>query len=141
MAADELTALRQRLRALGLYALARADDELLAQPWVRELLNIEEPERRRRSLERRLANARIGAFKPIADFDWQWPKAIDRALIEELFALEFLDDATNVVVVIKEADARIVSASNSAVDSWRILPRHWPKGPVFRQALMQANAR
>lgn len=94
---DDPAALRARLRALGLYALADTDPAYLAQPWVGELLNIEEPERRRRSLERRLSNARIGPFKPIADFDWQWPNAIDRPLIEELFALDFLDDATNVV--------------------------------------------
>ena len=94
---DDLAALRGRLRALGLYALASADPQPLAQPWIRELLDIEEPERRRRSLERRLSNARIGPFKPLADFDWQWPQVIDRALIEELFSLDFLDDATNVV--------------------------------------------
>ena len=94
---ENAAALRARLRALGLYALADTDPAHLAQPWIQELLDVEEPERRRRSLERRLSNARIGPFKPITDFDWQWPKAIDRALIEELFALEFLDDATNVV--------------------------------------------
>ena len=41
----------------------------------------------------------IGAFKPIADFDWTWPKRIDRLLIEELFSLAFVDDATNIVLV------------------------------------------
>ena len=55
--------------------------------------------RKRRSLERRLTNARIGAFKPIADFDWTWPKRIDRPLIEELFSLAFVNDATNIVLV------------------------------------------
>ena len=44
-------------------------------------------------------NARIGAFKPVADFDWAWPKRIDRPLIEELFSLAFVDDATNIVFV------------------------------------------
>ena len=46
-----------------------------------------------------VTNARIGAFKPIADFDWAWPKRTDRPLIEELFSLAFVDDATNVVLV------------------------------------------
>ena len=43
--------------------------------------------------------ARIGPFKPVADFDFNWPKRIDRPLIEELFSLAFVDDATNVVLV------------------------------------------
>jgi DNA replication protein DnaC len=114
MTTDDLDELRQRLRALGLYALARADDDILAQPWVRELLNIEEPERRRRSLERRLANARIGPFKPIADFDWRWPESIDRALIEELFTLSFADDATNVVFLGPNGVGKSMLAKNLA---------------------------
>ena len=51
------------------------------------------------SLRGPLTNARISAFKPIADFDWAWPKRIDRPLIEELFSLAFVHDATNVVLV------------------------------------------
>ena len=35
-----------------------------------EMARLEEIERSRRSLERRLGNARIGRFKPLVDFDW-----------------------------------------------------------------------
>ena len=72
---------------------------MLAEPWVERVIDIEDRERKRRSLERRLTNARISAFKPIADFDWAWPKRTDRPLIEELFSLAFVHDATNVVLV------------------------------------------
>ena len=41
-----------------------------------------EIDKSRRSLESRLQRARIGRFKPIADFDWNWPKKIERDLIE-----------------------------------------------------------
>ena len=90
---------RARLRALGLYGLAVQDDDLLAEPWLDTVIDIEDRERRRRSLKRRLDNARIGTFKPLADFDWQWPQRIERTLVEELFTLAFLDDATNVVLL------------------------------------------
>ncbi len=96
---NESDSVRQRLRAVGLYGLAAQDAALLAEPWVERVIDIEDRERKRRSLERRLANARIGAFKPFADFDFNWPKRIDRPLIEELFSLAFVDDATNVVLV------------------------------------------
>ena len=75
-----------------------ARDAPVTEPWVERVIDIEDRERKRRSLERRLTNARIGAFKPIADFDWTWPKRIDRLLIEELFSLAFVD-ATNIVLV------------------------------------------
>ena len=76
--ATESDSVRQRLRDVALYGLAAQDDALLAEPWVERVIDIEDRERKRRSLERRLTNARIGAFKPIADFDWAWPKRIDQ---------------------------------------------------------------
>ena len=97
--AAEADSVRQRLRDVGLYGLAVQDHAVLTEPWVERVIDIEDRERKRRSLERRLTNARIGAFKPIADFDWTWPKRIDRPLIEELFSLDFVDDATNIVLV------------------------------------------
>jgi hypothetical protein len=36
----------------------------------------------KRSLHRRLERSRIGRFKPIADFDWNWPKKIERDVLE-----------------------------------------------------------
>lgn len=93
---DELKA---RFRALGLYGMLARWDEIATKSWINELLNIEEAERQRRSLARRLRHARIGAFKPIVDFDWSWPRKIDRQGIEELFGLGFLDDGLNAVFV------------------------------------------
>src|SRR5262249_26261509 len=68
--------LRVRFNKLGLYGMAARLDELVTKPWLDELLAIEEAERQRRSLARRLRHARIGAFKPIIDFDWNWPRKI-----------------------------------------------------------------
>jgi len=95
----EPAARRARLRALGLYGLAAQDDAFLAAPWLDTVIAIEQRERQRRSLKRRLDNARLGAFKPVADFDWHWPRRIERPLLDELFTLAFLDDATNVVLL------------------------------------------
>jgi DNA replication protein DnaC len=91
--------LRARLRQLGLYGLLARSADIASKPWIDELLQIEEEERQRRSLARRLHHAHIGAFKPIADFDWTWPRKIDRQGIEELFGLGFLDDGVNAILV------------------------------------------
>jgi hypothetical protein len=40
----------------------------------------------------------IGRFGPLCDFDWSWPKLYDHAVIRALMTLEFLTDATNVVL-------------------------------------------
>jgi len=108
----DFDALRKRLRTLALYGLAVQDEALLAEPWIERVIDIEDRERRRRSLKRRLANARISAFKPIADFDWQWPKSIDRQLVEELFNLAFIDEAVNVVLLGPNGIGKTMIAKN-----------------------------
>ncbi len=109
---SDTDAIQQRLRALGLHGLADEDNELLRQPWVVTLIEIEERERHRRSLKRRLANARLGAFKPVADFDWQWPRQIERRTIEELFTLNFVNDAANVVLLGPNGVGKTLIAKN-----------------------------
>ena len=94
-----LEELKQRLRHLGLYGLFAHAEDLINEPWIARLLEIEESERLRRSLKRRLDYARLGAFKPMADFDYNWPKELDRSLLDELFTLGFLEQAANIVIV------------------------------------------
>ena len=39
-----------------------------------------------------------GRFKPIADFEWNWPKKIDRPLIERALTLDFLTRGRNLIL-------------------------------------------
>jgi DNA replication protein DnaC len=94
----EPNAMRARAGALSLHGVLAHWGEVSDQTWLAELLNWEEQERARRSLERRLASAHIGKFKPICDFDWKWPKKCDREAVEALLGLDFLQENANVVV-------------------------------------------
>ena len=94
-----LDSLKQRLRRLNLYGLLAHAEQILAEPWLERVLQIEESERQQRSLKRRLGNARLGSFKPLADFDYGWPEEFDRTLLDELFTFSFLDQAANIVIV------------------------------------------
>jgi DNA replication protein DnaC len=98
-ASDPSTDLRARLHRLGLFGLLACCNDIGDKPWLSELLGIEEAERQRRSLDRRLRAARIGAFKAVTDFDWAWPKKIDRQCIEELFGLGFIEEALNIILL------------------------------------------
>src|SRR6202008_4163173 len=88
--------------------------EATAAKWVSVLLDWEEQERARRSLERRLRSAHIGRFKPICDFDWSWPKRCDRSAFEALMTLDFLNDATNVILVGPNGVGKSTLAQNIA---------------------------
>jgi DNA replication protein DnaC len=93
------TELKARLKALGLFGLIACWDQIADKPWLRDVLALEERERQKRGLERRLRNARVGLFKPMADYDWTWPKKVDREAIDELFGLAFLKTGHNGVLV------------------------------------------
>lgn len=91
--------LKSRLKALGLFGLTACWDEIADKPWLGEVLAIEERESQKRSLERRLRNARVSTFKPMPDFDWGWPKKIDRQAVDDLFTFSFLKRGHNAVLV------------------------------------------
>jgi DNA replication protein DnaC len=106
-----------RAKVLGLYGLLARWDEVREEPWLQELFSIEEEERKRRSLERRIRNARIGSFKPMTDFEWDWPTRIDREAIDELFALEFLEEGGNVILLGANGLGKTMIAQNLAYDA------------------------
>lgn len=95
---NDLTALRTRAQALRLHGLLAHWPEVADTPWLPSLIQWEEEERARKSLERRLKEAHIGRFKALCDFDWAWPKRCDPQAVEALMTLDFLKDATNVVL-------------------------------------------
>jgi len=126
---------RQRAQKLGLYGLLSDWTAVADQPWIEELLQREEAGRQQRSLERRIHASKIGRFKSVTDFDFAWPKKIDREQIDDLFSLSWIDAAANVVLlgpngvgksmiaknllyqaVIRGATARFVTASEMLND-------------------------
>ncbi|HEX6704721.1 MAG TPA: AAA family ATPase, partial [Albitalea sp.] len=76
------TELRAQASAMRLHGLLAHWSEVMAEPeaaWrVAQWLGWEVALRSQRSLERRVRAAHLGQFKPIADFDWDWPEQIDR---------------------------------------------------------------
>ncbi len=100
--------LTQQLLRIGLRATSQGLDDLLAraikQKWsprqlLEEIARSEVSEKAARNLKRRLGAARLGRFKPLADFDWNWPKKIDRELIERWLRLEFIEQKRNLILV------------------------------------------
>ena len=94
----------ERIRKLGLYGLMTHWEEFREASWLPRLLEI----------ERRIHNAHIDRFKPMADFDWTWPKKIHRPTIEEFFNFQFIDEAANVVLLGPNGTGKTMIAKNLA---------------------------
>jgi DNA replication protein DnaC len=114
-------ALADQLAALGLRATAAQLDDVIARAtthrWsptqlLEHVVQSELDERARRGLERRLSRARLGRFKPIVDFDWAWPKKIDRDAVESALRLDFIAQARNVVLVAPQGLGKTMIAQN-----------------------------
>lgn len=115
--------LREQLCQLGLRCTAETLADLTAlstksrwgaQQILEHVTRIELAERARRSLERRMSRSRLGRFKPMADFDWAWPKRIDRDAVEAALRLDFYSDARNVVFVAPQGLGKTMIAQNIA---------------------------
>jgi len=115
--------LAERLAGISLKSMAQILDEFIARAnknkWsprtvLDELCNIESSERSRVSLERRLRLAGIGRFKPIADFDWEWPRKIDRDIFAQALSLDFLQEARNIILIGGNGLGKTMIAKNIA---------------------------
>ncbi len=111
--------LRLRARKLGLFGLVAHWSELSEHDLIARIVEIEEQERKRRSLERRLKRAKIGLVKPMVDFEWGWPSKIDRPQIEDTLSLDFIADSANVILVGPNGVGKTTIAANIAHEALR----------------------
>jgi len=104
---DMTTTLSANLKRLGLTYTAETLNDLIARAtqkrWspsvlLETLAQAELDDRARRRLERRLRGARLGRFKPMTDWEWNWPKQIHRPTVERVFTLDFITKGENVIL-------------------------------------------
>ena len=112
-----------RLRAIGMLYVSENLDDIIALATKKRMsptelfehaVALEETDRAQRSLDRRNQRARIGRFKPVSDYDWNWPTKIDREAVEAAAALDFLEDHRNVVLVAPQGLGKTMIAQNIA---------------------------
>ena len=67
--------------------------------FMARLIEGEAQRRQDRSVARRVRLARFPVCKTLEQFQWTWPKKVNRPQVQNLFRLKFLDDNANVVFI------------------------------------------
>jgi DNA replication protein DnaC len=67
--------------------------------YLARLIEGEAHRREDRSIQRRISLARFPVQKTLDQFDWGWPKKINRPQIQNLFHLRFIEDKSNVIFI------------------------------------------
>jgi DNA replication protein DnaC len=80
-------------------AAQAAQKEYSHVTYLSRLLEGEAQMRQERSIERRIKMARFPLIKTIEEFNWDWPKKINRMQVQDLFRLSFIDQKANVIIV------------------------------------------
>lgn len=115
------TTLRDQLRQLGLVHTASELDDFVARAtqkrWspvvqLERLVDAELAARLQLRVERRLKDARLGRYKAMADFEWQWPTHIHRPTVERVLTLDFLAQRENVIIVASHGLGKTMLAKN-----------------------------
>ena len=65
--------------------------------YLRRLIEGQYTERRQRIIERRVKAARFPVLKTLEQYQWDWPRKINRLQVQNLFRLEFIPRRDNVV--------------------------------------------
>ena len=92
----KLSYVLEHLEALTQQAAAEQWSHL---DYLTRLIEGEAHRREDRSVQRRVGLARFPVLKTIDQFDWSWPKKINRPQIQNLFRLQFIADKANVMFI------------------------------------------
>jgi DNA replication protein DnaC len=67
--------------------------------YLSELIKEESNLKKDRTIQRRIRMAKFPVVKTLDQFNWSWPKKINKPQIQNLFRLKFIESQTNVVFI------------------------------------------
>jgi DNA replication protein DnaC len=90
----KLPFIREHYQSLATKA---AEKQLPHIDYLEKLADGEAAFRRDRSIQRRIQQARFPVIKTLDQFNWSWPKKVNRLQVKNLFRLQFVADKANVI--------------------------------------------
>lgn len=114
--------LSQQLAALRLDYLANnldsfltgTKDAAIATETLKRMAELEMIDKASKTTERRLKAAKIGLFRPIEEFDWDWTKGLRKSEMDVLLGLDFLNKKRNIIFAGAQGLGKTMMAQNLA---------------------------
>ena len=117
------TTIQESLKKIKLHWLAANLDDFTARStkarlspiqMIEQLAQSEIQDAKQVNLARRMVEARLGNFRTFDQFDWTWPKDLDRDTVEHLLTLSFIDENRNAIFVGPAGIGKTMLAKNIA---------------------------
>ena len=90
----KLPFIREHCQGLAVQA---TEKQLAHIDYLEKLADGEAALRRDHSIQRRIRQARFPVIKTLDQFNWSWPKKLNRLQVKNLFRLQFIPDKANVI--------------------------------------------
>lgn len=97
---------------LGLWGIVNNWATYKSKAWIHTYLQQEYDARQQRGLQRRAKQSNLGPFKPMSEFDWGWPKKINKRVVQDLFSLKFIENKENVILLGNSGTGKTMIAKN-----------------------------
>ena len=79
---------------------SQADDQKWSYvQYLTKLIDGEADQRRDRATQRRVRQAHFPVIKTMEQFQWTWPKKINRQQVHNLFRMKFIEEKANVIIL------------------------------------------
>lgn len=117
------TEIQETLKKIKLTWLSANIDDFIARAtktrlsplqMIEQLAKSEIQNMKQVNLARRTADAKLGNFRSFDQFDWTWPKELDRDTVEQLLTLSFIDENRNAIFVGPAGVGKTMLAKNIA---------------------------
>jgi DNA replication protein DnaC len=92
----KLPYIRENYEAVAALAAQKQWDHI---QYLTELAKQESKLRRDKTIQRRIRMAKFPVIKTIDQFNWSWPSKINRAQIQNLFRLKFIEQKGNIIFI------------------------------------------
>ena len=96
------------------FAIGCTKSKIAPKEIIEKIVQLELLEKSARSTQTRLKQAKLNKFKNIAEYDWSFPKQINRELVESLIKCEFIQKKENLIIAGTQGLGKSMIAKNIA---------------------------